>query len=150
MGKLLSRYGIHPYYTLNFTKIQAKLAKTRFFVNYDDFYVNIVMLTAATTRTIPFIIFDYNVNILGTCRHPNTKYRLCKFSFTVHLVGKFRLLPMQSAQFLLWNFVSPPGFPATPPPCCQNRTAGSQGHQHQCNAHARKVSPKEQRIHQQQ
>ena len=36
-------YGIHPYYTLFLTKIQAKLAKTAFFVNYDDFYVNIFM-----------------------------------------------------------------------------------------------------------
>ena len=44
-GILIPRYGIHPYYTLKFTKIQVKLAKIPFFVNYDDFYVNIVMST---------------------------------------------------------------------------------------------------------
>ena len=44
-GIPISRYRIHPYYTLKFTKFQVKLAKTGFFVNYDDFYVNIIMLT---------------------------------------------------------------------------------------------------------
>ena len=64
-GIVIPRYGIHPYYTLNFTKIQAKLAKTRFFVNYDDFYVNIVMSTIVTDPTVFFTIFNYSDNIWG-------------------------------------------------------------------------------------
>ena len=34
-----------PYYTVKFTKIQAILAKMGIFVIYDNFYVNIIMLT---------------------------------------------------------------------------------------------------------
>lgn len=37
---------IHPYYTPKFTKFQAILAKRAFFVNYDDFYVAMIMLTS--------------------------------------------------------------------------------------------------------
>jgi hypothetical protein len=42
-GIELPRYGIHPHYTSFFTKIQVILPKPGIFVNYDDFYVNIVM-----------------------------------------------------------------------------------------------------------
>ena len=45
MGITIPCKMIHPYYTLKFIKFQAKLAKTGFFVNYDDFYVNMVMST---------------------------------------------------------------------------------------------------------
>ncbi len=38
---------IQTYYTPFFTKIQVLLAKIDFFVNYDDNYVNIIMLTIA-------------------------------------------------------------------------------------------------------
>ena len=37
---------MYQYYTPIFAKIQAFLAKTLFFVNYDDIYVNIFMLTS--------------------------------------------------------------------------------------------------------
>ena len=43
MGIGISKIWIHQYYTPKFTKIQAFLAKTPFFVDYDNIYVNIVM-----------------------------------------------------------------------------------------------------------
>ena len=67
-------YHIHPYYTLKFIKIQAKLDITAIFVNYDDFYVNIVMSTEATELPADFIIFDYFDNILGIRIVSHTKY----------------------------------------------------------------------------
>ena len=73
-GIAISRYGIHPYYTLKFTKIQVNLAKMPFFVNYDDFYVNIVMLTCATGLLHKFINFNYCDNILGVKYTMHTKY----------------------------------------------------------------------------
>lgn len=39
----ISKFFTHPYYTPKFTKIQAFLGKTAFFVDYDDIYVNIIM-----------------------------------------------------------------------------------------------------------
>jgi len=51
-------YEIHPYYTRKFIKIQAIFLNMPIFVNYDDSYVNIVMLTSATRLKIllPFSI----------------------------------------------------------------------------------------------
>ena len=62
-GGIIPLYGIHPYYTLFFIKIQVKLAKTRFFVNYDNYlcqhhYVNLTQFAEE-----PFTIFNYNDNI---------------------------------------------------------------------------------------
>lgn len=59
-GIVIPRYRIHPYYTLKFIKFQVKLAKIGFFVNYDDFYVNIVMSTQGTTSISACIIFNYS------------------------------------------------------------------------------------------
>ena len=54
-----TRISTHPYYTPKFTKIQAFLAKTAFFVDYDDIYVNIFMSTKLTEVTFFFIIFNF-------------------------------------------------------------------------------------------
>ena len=45
---------MHEYYTPKTTKKQANLAIFTIFVNYADFYVNIIMSTAAT---VPYRIF---------------------------------------------------------------------------------------------
>lgn len=62
-GIVIPRYVIHPYYTLFIIKIQAKLAKMRFFVNIDNFlcqhhYVNFFHFHAAK-----FTVFNYADNI---------------------------------------------------------------------------------------
>ena len=62
-GIVTPRYRIHPYYTLKFIKFQVKLAKMGFFVNYDDFYVNIVMSTEEMPGILPCIIFNYTNNM---------------------------------------------------------------------------------------
>ena len=54
-----TRIFIHPYYTPKFIKIQAFLVKTAFFVDYDDIYVNIFMLTLLTEAFIFFTIFNF-------------------------------------------------------------------------------------------
>ena len=58
-GKNRTRISTHPYYTPKFTKIQAFLVKTAFFVDYDDIYVNIFMSTKLTEVTFFFIIFNF-------------------------------------------------------------------------------------------
>ena len=132
-GITIPRYGIHPYYTLNLTKIQVKLAKIPFFVNYDDFYVNIVMSTSATARILQFIIFDYWDNILGAIERLHTKYCLCKFSFIKCDLGKYHLPHMQDAQFSLRNFVSSPVCPSASPAGDQNASQSPNSYQQHCD-----------------
>lgn len=108
-GILIPRYELHPYYTPFFIKIQAKLANNGFFVNYDNFYVNILMSTAATKRRIVFIIFNYFDNILGIRLSICTKYCFCRISFITSCLGKFYLPSMQSAQLSDSGFVTPHG-----------------------------------------
>lgn len=50
MRRLLDGFLIHAYYTPFFSEIQVFLAKSDFFVNYDNNYVNDVMLI--------FLIFE--------------------------------------------------------------------------------------------
>lgn len=50
---------MHHYYTPKLMKIQAFLAKTAFFVNYDKIYVYIFMLTNVNGFSKAFIIFNY-------------------------------------------------------------------------------------------
>ena len=49
---------MHKYYTPKSPIFQAVLSIFTIFVNYADFYVNMVMLTAATTAESSFVIFD--------------------------------------------------------------------------------------------
>ena len=48
MVYLPSEKQMHTYYTPNLGKLQAFLAIFTLFVNYDNFYVNTIMLTAVT------------------------------------------------------------------------------------------------------
>jgi len=50
---------LHKYYTPKPTEFQDVLSIFTIFVDYDDFYVNIVMLTQETNNQIIFIIFNY-------------------------------------------------------------------------------------------
>ena len=50
---------MHEYYTPKTLKIQAVLYIFTIFVNYADFYVNIVMLTAAIISLSEFTILYY-------------------------------------------------------------------------------------------
>ena len=49
---------LHEYYTPKPPEIQAVLVIFTIFVNYADFYVNIIMLTCAIAHLRSFIIFD--------------------------------------------------------------------------------------------
>ena len=53
--------------------LQGAMEEYFIFVNYDHFYVNTVMLTAATTSTVFFTIFNSQLDIGGvqTPRTPN-------------------------------------------------------------------------------
>ena len=50
---------LHEYYTPISTKRQANLGKIAFFVDYDHFYVNIIMSTKVTMMHHIFIILNY-------------------------------------------------------------------------------------------
>ena len=65
---------LHEYYTPKTTKFQLNLVNITFFVNYADFYVNIIMLTKATVITQPLYHFQLFDNILPFSKHFNTKY----------------------------------------------------------------------------
>ena len=57
--KSLSKNILHEYYTPKPTKFQGILVIFTIFVNYADFYVNIIMSTQITSPIHFFIIFDY-------------------------------------------------------------------------------------------
>lgn len=61
---------LHEYYTPKSAKTQVSLDKITFFVNYDHFYVNIIMSTCATERIFCFTILNYSPDIAG---RPNPK-----------------------------------------------------------------------------
>lgn len=65
---------MHEYYTSKTTKKQAYLAIFTIFVNYADFYVNIIMSTAATIPRMNFAKNDsFAIYSAGICDE-NTKY----------------------------------------------------------------------------
>lgn len=51
---------LHEYYTPKPLKFQGILAIFTIFVDYADFYVNIIMSTFATGKTLVFIIFNFS------------------------------------------------------------------------------------------
>jgi len=62
---------MHRYYTLKPLEFQAVLAIFTFFVDYADFYVNIIMLTDATehAENLPFSTISLH---LGRCNQTST------------------------------------------------------------------------------
>ena len=69
-------YILHEYYTPKALKIQAVLSIFTFFVNYADFYVNIIMLTPSTKAQKKFAIFNYLARYCGCQSTAYTKYSL--------------------------------------------------------------------------
>ena len=79
---------MHEYYTPKVTKFQADLSIFTIFVDYADFYVNMVMSTKATVRRAFFTIFDDSSRCRGRSEIVNTKCSLCRFSCINYKVGK--------------------------------------------------------------
>ena len=59
MRKKATQNSLHEYYTPKSIIFQEFLFIFTIFVNYADFYVNIIMLTAATNIKLAFIKFNY-------------------------------------------------------------------------------------------
>ena len=59
MRKKTAQNRLHEYYTPKSIIFQGFLFKITIFVNYADFYVNIIMLTNTTDLAGLFVIFNY-------------------------------------------------------------------------------------------
>ena len=82
---------MHGYYTPKPIEFQAVLAIFTIFVNYADFYVNIIMSTDATANPDFFAVFNYFPISWEGYENFHTTYWFCKFSCSFYVAGKYCL-----------------------------------------------------------
>jgi hypothetical protein len=79
---------MHRYYTPKPIEFQAVLAIFTIFVNYADFYVNIIMLTDVTTASIGLAkIYDFPTS-WADAQMFHTRCWFCKISCKITKKGK--------------------------------------------------------------
>ena len=81
----------YKYYTSKTNKMQGFLVNFTIFVDYADFYVNMIMSTRATSKKYKHANLLLRGRCWGNYLHLTTKYWFCKISFKTSHVGKFYL-----------------------------------------------------------